>query len=119
MARMQAARLDYEEREDLYTRMNRLPTIFEVVTGKAKASGVGAHRKAAAAAARAAKEEAGEAGEGAAVDGGEASLAMGEEEGGGEEEGDPCPQCGKGYRSDEFWIACDFCDTWYCGKVRE
>ena len=39
---IQAARLDYEEREDLYLRINRMPTIFEVVTGKAKASGSGA-----------------------------------------------------------------------------
>ncbi len=31
-------------------------------------------------------------------------------------EGDPCPLCGSSYSSDEFWIACDFCDTWYCGK---
>ena len=91
-----------------------MPTIFEVVTGKAKASGAGAHRKAAAAAARAAREEAGEGAEGGGAEGGEGG--MGEEEGE-QEEGDPCPQCGKGYRSDEFWIACDFCDTWYCGKV--
>jgi hypothetical protein len=33
-----------------------------------------------------------------------------------EVEGDPCPQCGRLYRSEEFWIACDFCDTWYCGR---
>ena len=33
-----------------------------------------------------------------------------------EGDGDPCPQCGRLYRTDEFWIACDFCDTWYCGR---
>lgn len=31
-------------------------------------------------------------------------------------EGDPCPTCGRLYRTDEFWIACDFCDTWFCGR---
>eukprot|EP00955_Chlamydomonas_euryale_P044256 352841-Chlamydomonas_euryale.AAC.1 len=31
-------------------------------------------------------------------------------------DGDPCPQCGKLYSTNEFWIACDFCDTWYCGR---
>ncbi|KAL3144252.1 hypothetical protein ABBQ32_004026 [Trebouxia sp. C0010 RCD-2024] len=31
-------------------------------------------------------------------------------------EGDPCPNCGRVYRSGEFWIQCDFCDTWYDGK---
>lgn len=33
-----------------------------------------------------------------------------------EGEGDPCPQCGRLYSQNEFWIACDFCDTWYCGR---
>ncbi|KAG2501160.1 hypothetical protein HYH03_000975 [Edaphochlamys debaryana] len=31
-------------------------------------------------------------------------------------EGDPCPSCGRLYRTEEFWIACDRCDTWYCGR---
>ncbi|KAK9825693.1 hypothetical protein WJX81_005446 [Elliptochloris bilobata] len=31
-------------------------------------------------------------------------------------EGDPCPNCGRVYRTGEFWIACDFCDVWYDGK---
>lgn len=31
-------------------------------------------------------------------------------------EGDPCPACGRLYRTEEFWIACDSCDTWYCGR---
>eukprot|EP00210_Caulerpa_lentillifera_P005307 g5070.t1 len=30
-------------------------------------------------------------------------------------EGDPCPSCGKSYTHGEFWIACDFCDFWFCG----
>jgi hypothetical protein len=25
---------------------------------------------------------------------------------------DPCPNCGRLYRSGEFWIQCDFCDRW-------
>lgn len=45
-------------------------------------------------------------------------------------EGEPCPICGKIYRlilfydyylyffksTGEFWIACDYCDLWYCGS---
>ncbi|KAA6420258.1 MAG: PHD finger [Trebouxia sp. A1-2] len=31
-------------------------------------------------------------------------------------EGDPCPNCGRVYRTGDFWIQCDFCDTWYDGK---
>mmetsp|Transcript_4041 Transcript_4041/g.11410 ORF Transcript_4041/g.11410 Transcript_4041/m.11410 type:complete len:263 (-) Transcript_4041:136-924(-) len=31
-------------------------------------------------------------------------------------EGDPCPSCGGFYKKDEFWIACDGCETWYHGK---
>ncbi len=30
-----------------------------------------------------------------------------------EEDSDPCPQCGRLYRDDQFWIACD---TWWCGR---
>jgi hypothetical protein len=31
-------------------------------------------------------------------------------------EGDPCPLCGHQYQQDEFWIACDDCDRWFCGR---
>jgi hypothetical protein len=31
-------------------------------------------------------------------------------------EGDPCPLCGHEYQQDEFWIACDKCDRWFCGR---
>lgn len=35
-----------------------------------------------------------------------------------DEEGnsDPCPNCGREYRSGEFWIQCDYCDRWFDGK---
>ena len=31
-------------------------------------------------------------------------------------DGDPCPACGGHYKQDEFWIACDACETWFHGK---
>ncbi|GMH40987.1 hypothetical protein BSKO_08897 [Bryopsis sp. KO-2023] len=31
-------------------------------------------------------------------------------------DGDPCPMCSRRYRQGEFWIACDLCDTWFCGR---
>lgn len=41
---------------------------------------------------------------------------MGTGEGWQDGEGDPCPMCGRSYTQKEFWIACDNCDTWYCGR---
>ncbi|KAG9157347.1 hypothetical protein Leryth_004982, partial [Lithospermum erythrorhizon] len=34
-----------------------------------------------------------------------------------EEQGEtPCGTCEENYLPDEFWICCDFCETWYHGK---
>ena len=34
-----------------------------------------------------------------------------------EEHGDTlCGACGDNYASDEFWICCDICETWFHGK---
>lgn len=127
LAFYKGARLDQEERDELFGFINRVPTIFEVVTGRAKQGGAGGHAKKLAAAATARVQVEGAAGggggEGAGMmqaegPGAAAAAAgpVGEEELAEEGEGDPCPQCGRLYRADEFWIACDFCDTWYCGR---
>ncbi|KDD75614.1 hypothetical protein H632_c591p0 [Helicosporidium sp. ATCC 50920] len=47
----------------------------------------------------------------------EEEMGSSEEEGDeGEAEGDPCPNCGRQYRSGEFWIQCDVCDRWFDGR---
>ncbi|KAG1669193.1 hypothetical protein FOA52_001444 [Chlamydomonas sp. UWO 241] len=78
-----AARLDAEERDVMFALVNRLPTVFEVVSGRVKQV---------------------------------AKPKPPAEEDDDDGDGDPCPQCGKLYSTNEFWIACDFCDTWYCGR---
>ncbi|GAX85386.1 hypothetical protein CEUSTIGMA_g12802.t1 [Chlamydomonas eustigma] len=102
LAFYKGARLDIEEREELYTLINKLPTVFEIVSGRVKAPGPGSGVPRKPAAPKPPKPAADE----------EEAEEEEEEEG----EGDPCPQCGRLYRSEEFWIACDFCDTWYCGR---
>jgi hypothetical protein len=126
------ARLNKEGRDRLFELINELPTCYEIVSGKAPTNaGSKNPRKRSApppvrptAAGRQPKpvqrlngkhedddddyedEDEDEEEEAAAV-GGEAY---------GDGDGDPCPNCGRQYRVGEFWIACDFCDTWYDGK---
>jgi len=89
LAFFKGVRLSKEERQDLFNRMNTLPTCYEVVVGAARSGGEG--------------------GQGAddGAGGSEDEWKAGE--------GDPCPSCGKLYLPDEFWIECDQCDVWYCG----
>ncbi|GLC63379.1 hypothetical protein PLESTF_000030000 [Pleodorina starrii] len=118
LAFYKGARLNREEREELFSLINKLPTCYEVVSGRVKQSmggpttnvgglkrpgGPGAPSRTAPARA---PRQGDEDGEDAA--GGSADWEDGE--------GDPCPACGRLYRTEEFWIACDFCDTWYCGR---
>jgi hypothetical protein len=45
-----------------------------------------------------------------------AGLEADEDDGYDDGDGDACPSCGGYYKKDEFWIACDACETWYHGK---
>eukprot|EP00955_Chlamydomonas_euryale_P005248 56164-Chlamydomonas_euryale.AAC.14 len=97
--------------DEMYTMINKLPTVFEVVSGRVKTLD-GA--KKAANTARAPRPPGPES-----ADRGPGPAPGGDDDGGDEEgdgDSDPCPQCGKLYSTNEFWIACDFCDTWYCGR---
>ncbi|PNH02690.1 PHD finger protein ALFIN-LIKE 4 [Tetrabaena socialis] len=115
MAFYKSARLDRDGREELFSLMNRLPTCYEVVSGRVKptqqggpTTNVGGLKRpggpSRTAPARAARSDE-DAEEGA---GGSADWEDGE--------GDPCPMCGRLYRTEEFWIACDTCDAWFCGR---
>ncbi|KAG2448856.1 hypothetical protein HYH02_006207 [Chlamydomonas schloesseri] len=115
LAFYKGARLNRDERDELFGLINKLPTCYEVVSGRVKQANGGPTTNAggikrpggpggqsrASARARMSDDEADEGG------------ASGDWEDG---EGDPCPACGRLYRTDEFWIACDACDTWYCGR---
>mmetsp|Transcript_5385 Transcript_5385/g.9299 ORF Transcript_5385/g.9299 Transcript_5385/m.9299 type:complete len:249 (+) Transcript_5385:186-932(+) len=119
------ARLTKEERAELFALINQQPTCYEVVTGRAgsgsqskpaqpglqqqQAPGVKKHHPASgehnARKRPATKHEDDEEDD---DDDDSAGWADGE--------GDPCPLCRKYYEKDEFWIECDKCKIWYCGR---
>ncbi|GAB4842602.1 PHD finger protein ALFIN-LIKE 5 [Ancistrocladus abbreviatus] len=107
---------DKADRQRLFSMINDLPSIFEVVTGTAKKqvkekSSVSDHGS----------NKLKSNSKGRSDSQGKyskAALLKDEEEGLGEEEhGDTlCGACGESYASDEFWICCDICETWFHGK---
>ncbi|XP_059644844.1 PHD finger protein ALFIN-LIKE 4-like isoform X2 [Cornus florida] len=111
---------DKADRKRLFSMMNDLPTIFEVVTGSAKkqqkekSSVVSNHgsNKSKTNSKALESESQGKYSKPQPKD---------EEEGLDEEEEDEhgetlCGACGENYASDEFWICCDICEKWFHGK---
>ncbi|KAJ8769474.1 hypothetical protein K2173_002964 [Erythroxylum novogranatense] len=104
------AQLSRNERKRLFSLINDLPTLFEVVTGRKPVKdkpSVDSGSKSRNNTKR-------------AVDGqlkGNSKLldeSYAEEE---DEHGDTlCGSCGGNYNADEFWICCDVCERWYHGK---
>lgn len=109
------ARLNKAGREALFELINEQPTCFEVVSGKAKQE-VRPKKRSMPMSSRPLGPPKAYRPNPRQEDDDEEE----EEEGPGSDyadgEGDPCPNCGRVYRAGEFWIACDFCDTWYDGK---
>ncbi|KAK8546112.1 hypothetical protein V6N12_026915 [Hibiscus sabdariffa] len=104
------ARLNRNERKRLFSMINDLPTVFEVVTGRIPIKDkptVESGSKSRNSTKR-------------SIDGQPRSnpkLANENYEEDEEEQGDTfCGSCGGGYNSDEFWIGCDNCERWYHGK---
>ncbi|OWM83069.1 PHD finger protein ALFIN-LIKE 4-like isoform X2 [Punica granatum] len=110
---------DKADRKRLFSMVNDLPTIFEVVTGIAKKlpkekSSVSNHSS----------SKSKSSSKGRSSESGKDSKAMQskeEDEGLDEEEeeehGDTlCGACGENYAADEFWICCDICEKWFHGK---
>ncbi|XP_027333620.1 PHD finger protein ALFIN-LIKE 4-like isoform X2 [Abrus precatorius] len=93
---------DKADRKRLFTMINDLPTIFEVVTGSAK---------------KHAKEKSSVSNH---TDNKSKASSKGEDEGLDEDEEEHgetlCGACGENYASDEFWICCDICEKWFHGK---
>ncbi|KAK9923695.1 hypothetical protein M0R45_032101 [Rubus argutus] len=116
---------DKADRKKLFSMINELPTIFEVVTGAAKkevkekpSSNHGSNKSKSNSKARGSESQARHL---------EVLPAKDEDEGLEEDEEDEheeetCGACGRGGPSslDEPWILCDFCETWFhmkCVKV--
>ncbi|KAK3040408.1 hypothetical protein RJ639_026813, partial [Escallonia herrerae] len=110
---------DKADRKRLFTMINDLPTVFEVVIGNAKKqvkdkSAVSNHSST--------KSKSNTKGRGSESQAKyQKVLVQDDEEGLDEEEeeehGDTlCGACGENYASDEFWICCDVCERWFHGK---
>ncbi|CAA6661824.1 unnamed protein product [Spirodela intermedia] len=107
------ARFNRNERKRLFTMINDLPTVFEVVTDRKQAK----ERFSADNSGTKSKLTMKRSSNGQVKNG---DLKPGEEGRGGEEEDEHsetlCGICGSNYSADEFWIGCDVCEKWYHGK---
>ncbi|KAF7806776.1 PHD finger protein ALFIN-LIKE 4-like [Senna tora] len=108
---------DKADRKRLFTMINDLPTIFEVVTGTAKKQ---SKEKSSNSNHISSKSKSGSKGRGS-ESGKYAKPAKDEDEVLDEEEDEEhgetlCGACGENYASDEFWICCDICEKWFHGK---
>ncbi|XP_011047497.1 PREDICTED: PHD finger protein ALFIN-LIKE 2-like [Populus euphratica] len=101
------ARLNRNDRKRLFSMINDLPTLFEIVTGRKPVE----------------DKPSAESGSKSrnntkrSIDGQARSnfkLSYVEDE---DEHGDTiCGSCAGNYNADEFWIGCDICERWYHGK---
>jgi len=121
LAFYKGARLTKEEREELFLLINKLPTCYEVVSGRVKTPAGPGPSGPQMGAPPTQHKRPGPPGAGRPPPKAQKTQEDDDDddeddEGWEDGEGDPCPSCGRLYRTDEFWIACDFCDTWYCGR---
>lgn len=115
------ARLDAEGRRQLFNDINSLPTCYEIVSGRVTSKPPGSAAQVgkrpvgsgAPAPMPVAHMKRGRPGPGYRYSRPDDADDNEEEEGAGS---DPCPNCGRLYKSGEFWIACDICDRWYDGQ---
>ncbi|XP_029120617.1 PHD finger protein ALFIN-LIKE 1 isoform X2 [Elaeis guineensis] len=98
------------DRKRLFSMINELPTVFEVVTDRKPAkdkSGVDSGSKSRHSTKR-------------SSDGQSKNNSKTVDEGYGEDDDEHsetlCGICGSNYSSNEFWIACDVCERWFHGK---
>ncbi|CAI0443618.1 unnamed protein product [Linum tenue] len=104
------ARLNRNERKRLFSMINDLPSLFEVVTGRKPVKdkpSVDSGSKLVFALQR-------------SLDGQAKNNSKLMDDNDGDEEDEHgetiCGSCGGTYNSDEFWIGCDICERWYHGK---
>ncbi|KAL6226745.1 hypothetical protein ACLB2K_000706 [Fragaria x ananassa] len=109
---------DRADRKRLFTMINDLPSVFEIVTGSVKkqpmeksvVSNNSIHKPKSSSRVRGS-----EPGKYSKM------LPKDEDEGLDEEEDEEhgetmCGACGDSYAADEFWICCDICEKWFHGK---
>ncbi|TYI33334.1 hypothetical protein ES332_A04G125700v1 [Gossypium tomentosum] len=99
-----AARLNRNERKRLFTMMNDLPTVFEVVTERKPVKdkpSIESESKS----------------QGSTKVKSNPKIADADYEDNEDEHGETlCGSCGGNYNADEFWIGCDVCERWFHGK---
>ncbi|KAI3525761.1 hypothetical protein L1887_04824 [Cichorium endivia] len=109
------ARLNRNERKRLFSLINDLPTVFEVVTEKKPVKdmipGADSGNKSKSGTKRSNDGQVRSSMPKVAI---EENYEEEDEE---DEHGDTqCGSCGGNYNGDEFWIGCDICERWYHGK---
>ncbi|CAJ1955486.1 unnamed protein product [Sphenostylis stenocarpa] len=112
---------DKTDRKRLFSMINELPTIFEVVTGAAKKP---VKEKSSVSNNIGIKSKSNSKGRASETQGRQAKglLQPKDEDEGPEEQDDDehgetlCGACGENYGTDEFWICCDICEKWFHGK---
>ncbi|XP_010937851.1 PHD finger protein ALFIN-LIKE 1 [Elaeis guineensis] len=104
------ARLNRNDRKRLFSMINDLPTIFEVITDSGQSnekSGMDNGSKSKLSTKR-------------SSDGQLKNNSKTVDEGYGEDDDEHsetlCGTCGGSYGADEFWIGCDICERWFHGK---
>ncbi|XP_010047517.1 PHD finger protein ALFIN-LIKE 4 isoform X2 [Eucalyptus grandis] len=110
---------DKTDRKRLFSMINDLPTIFEVVTGSAKKQSKEKSSVSNSSNKSKSSSKGGRASESVKyskpVQAKDEEEVVDEEDE--EEHGDTlCGACGENYAADEFWICCDMCEKWFHGK---
>ncbi|KAL9402358.1 hypothetical protein Peur_006207 [Populus x canadensis] len=101
------ARLNRNDRKRLFSMINDLPTLFEIVTGRKPAED-----KPSAESGSKSRNNTKRSIDGQARSNSKLSYVEDEDE-----HGDTiCGSCAGNYNADEFWIGCDICERWYHGK---
>lgn len=114
-----------EERKRLFSMINSLPTIFEVVTGKptterASNGSSKSSKSSSKTQSRQTEPQLPQLKPSKLPPPKEIKESDGEEDNGEDEEDENentlCGACGESYANDEFWICCDICERWFHGK---
>ncbi|EXB38907.1 PHD finger protein ALFIN-LIKE 5 [Morus notabilis] len=106
------------DRKRLFSMINDLPTVYEVVSGTDK---IQSKEKSSVSNHSSNKSKSGSKGRVSELENNLKAMPKDEEEALDEEDyeehGDTlCGACGKNYAADEFWICCDICEKWFHGK---
>ncbi|XP_004514210.1 PHD finger protein ALFIN-LIKE 2-like [Cicer arietinum] len=106
------ARLNRNERKRLFSLINDLPTVFEVVTERKPIK----DNKPTADSGSKSRGSAKRSSDGQVKSNPKFAADEGYEEEEDEHSETLCGSCGGNYNADEFWIGCDICERWYHGK---